>query len=66
LVYLKDYWRTNFPGIEKEGDIYRDLLEAKVCFIPELGPAGDMLLTLEHSLDVQCTRTQDYVKDGER
>ncbi|KAI9437125.1 hypothetical protein F5148DRAFT_1154424, partial [Russula earlei] len=29
LVYLKDYWRTNFPGIEKEGDIYHDLLEAK-------------------------------------
>ncbi|KAI9438425.1 hypothetical protein F5148DRAFT_1293949 [Russula earlei] len=29
LVYLKDYWCTDFPGIEKEGDIYRDLLEAK-------------------------------------
>ncbi|KAI9507389.1 hypothetical protein F5148DRAFT_981486, partial [Russula earlei] len=66
LVYLKDYWRTNFPGIEKEGDIYRNLLEAKVRFILELGPAGDVLLTPEHSLDVQCTRTQDYVKDGER
>ncbi|KAI9449045.1 hypothetical protein F5148DRAFT_1291850 [Russula earlei] len=66
LVYLKDYWRTDFPGIEKEGDIYRDLLEAKVRFIPELGPAGDVLSTPEHSLNVQCTRTQDYVKDGER
>ncbi|KAI9448614.1 hypothetical protein F5148DRAFT_1292230 [Russula earlei] len=66
LVYLKDYWHTDFPGIEKEGDIYRDLLEAKVHFIPELGPAGNMLSTREHSLDIQCTRTQDYVKDGER
>ncbi|KAI9509333.1 hypothetical protein F5148DRAFT_1283025 [Russula earlei] len=66
LVYLKDYWRTDFPGIEKEGDIYRDLLEAKVRFIPELGPAGDVLSTPEHSLNVQCTRMQDYVKDGER
>ncbi|KAI9437383.1 hypothetical protein F5148DRAFT_1294246 [Russula earlei] len=64
--FLVDYWRTNFPGIEKEGDIYCDLLEAKVRFIPELGPAGDVLSTPEHSLDVQCTRTQDYVKDGER
>ncbi|KAI9450856.1 hypothetical protein F5148DRAFT_1290488 [Russula earlei] len=25
LVYLKDYWHTDFPGIEKEGDIYHDL-----------------------------------------
>ncbi|KAI9507089.1 hypothetical protein F5148DRAFT_1285638 [Russula earlei] len=25
LVYLKDYWHTNFPGIKKEGDIYHDL-----------------------------------------
>ncbi|KAI9461158.1 hypothetical protein F5148DRAFT_983140, partial [Russula earlei] len=64
LVYLKDYWRTNFPGIEKEGDIYRDLKEAKVHYIPRLGPAGDMLSTPEHPLDVQSTRTQDYVIGG--
>ncbi|KAI9461540.1 hypothetical protein F5148DRAFT_1286629 [Russula earlei] len=29
LVYLKDYWHTDFPGIKKEGDIYHDLREAK-------------------------------------
>ncbi|KAI9460452.1 hypothetical protein F5148DRAFT_945218, partial [Russula earlei] len=42
LVYLKDYWHTNFPNIEKEGDIYHDLQEAKVCYIPRLGPAGNV------------------------
>ncbi|KAI9429124.1 hypothetical protein F5148DRAFT_1155257 [Russula earlei] len=65
LVYLKDYWHTNFPGIEKEGDIYCDLKEAKVRYIPTLGPAGNVLSTLEHPLDVQSTRTQDYVKGGD-
>ncbi|KAI9449269.1 hypothetical protein F5148DRAFT_1153190 [Russula earlei] len=64
LVYLKDYWHTNFPGIEKEGDIYRDLRKAKVHYILKLGPAGNMLLTPEHPLNIQSTRTQDYVKDG--
>ncbi|KAI9463812.1 hypothetical protein F5148DRAFT_982325 [Russula earlei] len=66
LVYFKDYWRTDFPGIEKEGDIYHNLQEAKVRYIPRLGPAGNMLLTPEHPLDIQSTRTQDYVKDGNR
>ncbi|KAI9431634.1 hypothetical protein F5148DRAFT_1155081 [Russula earlei] len=66
-IIWKPIWETKtLFGIEKEGDIYRNLLEAKVRFILELGPAGDMLSTPEHSLDVQCTRTQDYVKDGER
>ncbi|KAI9459045.1 hypothetical protein F5148DRAFT_961396, partial [Russula earlei] len=37
LVYLKDYWRTDFPGIKKEGDIYHDLLEAKVLFHSRVG-----------------------------
>jgi hypothetical protein len=23
LVYLKDFWRTDLPGIQKEGDVYR-------------------------------------------
>ncbi|KAI9445662.1 hypothetical protein F5148DRAFT_1153738 [Russula earlei] len=52
-------------GIEKEGDIYHDLQKAKVHYILKLGPAGDMLSTPEHPLDVQSTRTQDYVKDGD-
>ncbi|KAI9450858.1 hypothetical protein F5148DRAFT_1152630 [Russula earlei] len=65
LDYLKDYWHTNFPGIEKEGDIYCKLQKVKVCYIPKLGPAGDMLSTPEHPLNVQSTRTQDYVKDGD-
>ncbi|KAI9454416.1 hypothetical protein F5148DRAFT_968589, partial [Russula earlei] len=42
LMYLKDYWCTNFPGIEKEGDIYHDLQKAKVHYIPDLGPAGNV------------------------
>ncbi|KAI9436793.1 hypothetical protein F5148DRAFT_989669 [Russula earlei] len=64
LVYLKDYWCTDFPGIEKEGDIYRDLKEAKVRYILRLGPAGNVLLTPEHPLNIQSTRTQDYVIGG--
>ncbi|KAI9508254.1 hypothetical protein F5148DRAFT_980089 [Russula earlei] len=64
LVYLKNFWHTNLPGIEKEGDIYCDLKNAKVHHIPELGQAGDMLSTLEHPPDVQSTRTQEYVRGG--
>ncbi|KAI9444196.1 hypothetical protein H4582DRAFT_2071765 [Lactarius indigo] len=29
LVYLKDFWRTDRDGIEKEGDVYRELHDAQ-------------------------------------
>jgi hypothetical protein len=66
LVYLKDFWRTDLPRIQKEGDVYRKLHEAKVANIPALGPTGDVLLSPDHAntlpLVVQRTRTQDYLK----
>ncbi len=66
LVYLKDFWRTDLPRIEKEGDVYRKLHEKKVPNIPALGPAGDVPLSSDHAsalpLIVQRTVTQDCVR----
>ena len=33
LVYLKDFWRTDLPEIEKEGGVYRELHSAQVSNI---------------------------------
>ncbi|KAI0292369.1 hypothetical protein B0F90DRAFT_278101 [Multifurca ochricompacta] len=71
LVYLKDFWRTDLPGIQKEGDIYHKLHDAQVPNIPRLGPAGDVPVSPEctatASFATQRTRTQDYltIPDGE-
>ncbi|KAI0296770.1 kinase-like domain-containing protein [Multifurca ochricompacta] len=66
LVYLKDFWRTDLPGIEKEGDIYCKLHDAQVPNIPRLGAAGDVPLSPEctatASFATQRTRTQDYLR----
>ncbi|KAI0296764.1 hypothetical protein B0F90DRAFT_1939257 [Multifurca ochricompacta] len=66
LVYLKDFWRTDLPGIEKEGDIYHKLHDAQVPNIPRLGAAGDVPLSPEctatTSFVAQRTRTQDYLR----
>jgi hypothetical protein len=66
LVYLKDFWRTDLPDIQKEGDVYRELHDAQVPNIPALGPAGDVPLSPDDAtttpLAVQRTRAQDYVK----
>ncbi|KAN0109121.1 hypothetical protein V8E52_009643 [Russula decolorans] len=70
LVYLKDFWRTDLPRIQKEGDVYRKLHDANVPNIPALGPTGDVLLSPDHAktfpLAVQRTKTQDYVKGSGR
>ena len=42
FVYLKDAWRVDHDGIEKEGDILRELNDAKVCFVPTLICHGDL------------------------
>ena len=67
LVYLKDFWRTDLPKIQKEGDVYRKLRDANVPNIPALGPAGDVPLSPDHAstfpLAVQRTKTQDYIND---
>ncbi|KAI0254074.1 hypothetical protein BJV78DRAFT_1359772 [Lactifluus subvellereus] len=68
LVYLKDFWRTDYPGIQKEGDVYRELHNAEVPNIAALGRAGDVPLSPQHAntvpLDAQRTKTQDYLKGG--
>jgi len=70
LVYLKDFWRTDLPRIQKEGDVYRKLHDAKVPNIPALGPAGDVPSSPDHAgtfpLAVQRTKTQDYLKGSGR
>ena len=65
LVYLKDFWRTDLPRIPKEGDVYRKLHDAKVPYIPALGPAGDVPLSPDHA-GTQRTKTQDYLKGSGR
>ena len=64
LVYLKDFWRTDLPGIQKEGDVYRELHSAQVPNIARLGLAGDVPRTPgsvdTEPGDVQRTRTQDF------
>jgi len=40
---MKDYWRVDAKGIEKEGDIYKKLHENEVPHIPLLDCGGDVL-----------------------
>ncbi|KAH9017118.1 hypothetical protein EDB83DRAFT_2571598 [Lactarius deliciosus] len=67
LVYLKDFWRTDRDGIQKEGDVYRELHDAQVPNIARLGLAGDVPLLPECGRTdcpaVQRTMTQEFVKD---
>ncbi len=59
LVYLKVFWRPDLPGIQKEGDVYRELHEAQVSNVAKLGPAGDVPLLPDNHLGlVQRTRTR--------
>ncbi|KAH9020337.1 hypothetical protein EDB84DRAFT_1565760 [Lactarius hengduanensis] len=66
LVYLKDFWRTERDGVQKEGDVYRKLHDARVSNIAKLGLAGDVPLLPEcgrtDSPAVQRTTTQEFVK----
>ena len=66
LVYLKDFWHTNLPRIQKEGDMYQRLHDAEVPNIPVLGSAGDVPLSSVHTststFSMQTTKTQDYLK----
>lgn len=66
LVYLKDFWRTDLPGIQREGDVYRELHDAQVPNIPVLGRAGDVPISPDHAstapFAAQRTKTQDYLK----
>jgi Fungal protein kinase len=66
LVYLKDFWRTDLPRIQKEGNVYWMLHDANVPNIPALGLVGDVPLSPDHAgtfpLAVQRMKTQDYLK----
>ncbi|KAH9017101.1 hypothetical protein EDB83DRAFT_191348 [Lactarius deliciosus] len=66
LVYLKDFWRTERDGIQKEGDVYRELHDAKVPNIAKFGLAGDVPLLPECGRTdcpaVQRTMSQQFVK----
>lgn len=62
-MYLKDFWHTDVSGIQKEGDVYKELHKANVPHIPVLGPAGDVPLFYDRSnTNLQRTKTQDYIK----
>lgn len=51
-VFLKDYWRVDEPGMEKEGDIYAELKKHGVRHIPSFDCGGDVYHhhTLAHTL----------------
>jgi hypothetical protein len=52
VVFLKDYWRVDEPGMEKEGDIYAALKEHDVRHIASFDCGGDINNhhTLAHTL----------------
>ncbi|KAI0927318.1 hypothetical protein AcV5_007876 [Taiwanofungus camphoratus] len=51
FVFLKDAWRVDLPGIQKEGDVVRTLNEKEVEHVPTLVCHGD--------IGSQCTVVQD-------
>ncbi|KAI0699935.1 hypothetical protein C8T65DRAFT_831738 [Cerioporus squamosus] len=51
FVYLKDAWRVDHPGIEREGCVLETLNHHKVPFVPTLVCHGD--------LEGQATKSQD-------
>ncbi|KAI0947737.1 hypothetical protein AcW1_009421 [Taiwanofungus camphoratus] len=55
FVFLKDAWRVNLPGIDKEGNVVRLLNEKEVKNIPTLVCHGD--------IEDQCTVVQDLWED---
>ncbi|KAI0310714.1 hypothetical protein OF83DRAFT_1031067, partial [Amylostereum chailletii] len=59
-VYLKDSWRIDVDGMEKEGDVYRSLKTANVPNVPDLVCAGDVW----HNGVKQMTRTPTLAEEG--
>jgi len=56
-VFIKDYWRTVMPGMEKEGEIYKILEQHKVPHIAPFGVGNDLrdYTTVTHTL-----RSEDW------
>ena len=52
IVFLKDYWRADVDGIEKEGDIYALLESNRVPNIASFGKGNDVRdhTTFTHTL----------------
>ena len=52
IVFLKDYWRADVDGMEKEGEIYRILESNRVPNIAPFGKGNDVRdhMTLTHTL----------------
>jgi hypothetical protein len=52
VVFLKDYWRADVDGMEKEGEIYRILESSRVPNIAPFGKGNDVRdhMTLTHTL----------------
>ncbi|TCD65437.1 hypothetical protein EIP91_002693 [Steccherinum ochraceum] len=63
LVFLKDYWRILDDDIRpSEAEIYEDLLDSKVPFLPDILAAGDVP---NHRGGFQTTLTHEWAaKDG--
>ncbi|KAH9942013.1 hypothetical protein B0H21DRAFT_884721 [Amylocystis lapponica] len=57
FVWLKDAWRVDLPGMEKEGDVLKKLNDKNVRNIPTVVCHGDILR--------QRTVTQDYKQVGD-
>jgi hypothetical protein len=55
VVFLKDTWRIDLPGVVKEGEIYDSLHSAKVSHVAPFICGGD----IPH----HRTRTQDFVAE---
>jgi hypothetical protein len=72
-VFIKDYWRVDEPGMEKEGDIYAELKKHDVRHIPSFDCGGDVYHhhTLAHTMkqnrwgrrknDIPCYRNYRMV-----
>ncbi|KAI0296751.1 hypothetical protein B0F90DRAFT_1819850 [Multifurca ochricompacta] len=63
LDYLKDFRRTDLPGIPKEEEMYRELHDTQVPNTPRMSLAGNAPPSPEHadilSIYTQRARTQD-------
>ncbi|RDB30106.1 hypothetical protein Hypma_013849 [Hypsizygus marmoreus] len=60
IVLLKDTWRVDLPGMEKEGEIYKTLHEKGVPRISDIVCAGDVHAVPSSGADNHRTRTHWY------
>jgi len=58
VVFLKDYWRIDAPGMEKEGDIYEELKKHRVPHIAPFDRGDDVL---DHRTVTQDLRGEPWV-----